>query len=264
MAVCCACNPHCDARITTTWLAAVGLNRIGLAALLKLLFSQWFEFETVQLGEDDTNVSMGVDFPSIDFLNDQCLDGFFDLLAVAQVKHGFGHPLSFRLFRADPARAGIPVVSKGVEVAFRSRWGGIERAVAVKLDARDQEVQFDIAHVLVADPEDIGLIYRQPGKGSFLKITHDRRLLIIGGGIIGVESNHTRCVAPFPRTAVDQVAGQVGITGKQIWQHIPPDSLIGNTLAIFGVGRDFRRQQVFHRRSPRAIPMIKEAHHHRE
>lgn len=207
---------------------------------------------------------MGVYFPSLNFLNDQGLDGFFDLLAVAQVKHGFGHPLSFRLFRADPARAGIPVVTKGVEVILRSRRCRVERAVAVKFHARDQEMQLDIAHVLVADPQDIGLIPRQSRKGGFLKVLHDCRLLAVSGIIIRMERHHAGRVPPLPRIAVDQMAGQVGITGKQIGQHIPLDSLIGYTLAVFGVGRDLCRQQVFHRRSARAIPVIKEAHHHRE
>ncbi|GAA6191845.1 hypothetical protein NBRC116597_17640 [Phaeobacter sp. NW0010-22] len=125
-------------------------------------------------------------------------------------------------------------------------------------------MQFNIAHVLVADPKDIGLIPCQSRKGGFLKVLHDCRLLAVSGIIIRMERHQTGRVPPLPRIVVDQMAGQVGITGKQIWQHIPPDSLIGNTLAVFGVGRDFRRQQVFHRRSPRAIPVIEEAHHHRE
>ncbi|MEP5632091.1 MAG: hypothetical protein ABJP79_09435 [Tateyamaria sp.] len=49
----------------------------------------------------------------------------------------------------------------------------------MKLDARDQEVQFNIAHVLVTNPEDVRLVGFQPGKRGFLKIQHHIRLLCL-------------------------------------------------------------------------------------
>lgn len=72
-------------------------------------------------------------------------------------------------------------------------------------------MQFDIAHMLMADPEDIRLIPLKPRKGSFFEITHHSRLIRFGGIIISMKGHHARGVAPFPRIAVDQGAGQVGV-----------------------------------------------------
>jgi hypothetical protein len=83
-----------------------------------LFFSQGFEFEVVQFGQGSANISVVADFTRFDFLGDQDLDGFFDLLPVIEVKHRFDHPFASRFFWTDPARARIPVVSEGVEVGF--------------------------------------------------------------------------------------------------------------------------------------------------
>jgi hypothetical protein len=88
-------------------------------------------------------------------------------------------------------------------------------------------VQLDIAHMLMADPKDVGLIPLQSCKGGFLEILHDGRLLAFSGIIIHMERHHAGGVAPLASVAVDQVASQVGITGNQFWQHLPPDGLIG-------------------------------------
>ncbi len=125
-------------------------------------------------------------------------------------------------------------------------------------------MQLDIAHMLMADPKDIGLIPLQSRKGGFLKLTHDDRLLAIRGIIIRMERHHAGRVPPFAGVAVDQMACQVGITGDQFWQHLPPDGLIGQTRTIFRIGGDLFSQQIFHCCSARSIAMTKETHHHRE
>lgn len=155
---------------------------------------------------------MVADITGLDPLDDQRLDHFLDAPPVSEIEHRLHHALAGRFFRADPARAGIPIVSKGVEIGLRSRWRGVERAVAVKFDARNQEMQFDIAHMLMADPEDIRLIPLKPRKGGFLEITHHSRLLCFGGIVVRMKGDHAAGVAPFPGVAVDQGAGQVGIT----------------------------------------------------
>ncbi len=112
------------------------------------------------------------DFASLDLLKHQGLDGFFDALSVAKIESRFDHAFSLLLFRTDPAFAGIPIIAKGVEEAFRP-WGcGIERPTGIEFDARDQKVQFNIAHVLVTNPEDVRLVCFEPGKRGFLKIPH--------------------------------------------------------------------------------------------
>lgn len=154
---------------------------------------------------------MVTDIARLDLLDDQRLDCFLDLLPVAKIEHWLDHALTGGVLRADPARAGIPIVSKGVEIGLRPRWRGVERAVAVKFDARNQEMQFDIAHMLMAHPEDIRLIPLKTRKGGFLEIGHQSRLIRFAGIIINVEGHHATGVAPLPSIAVDQGTGQLGI-----------------------------------------------------
>jgi hypothetical protein len=65
--------------------------------------------------------------------------------------------------------------------------------------------------MFMAHPENIRLIPFQPSKGGFLEIGHHSRLIRLGGIIISMKGHHARGVAPFPRIAVDQGAGQVGV-----------------------------------------------------
>ena len=81
----------------------------------------------------------------------------------------------------------------------------------MKFDARDQEMQLDIAHMLMADPEDIRLIPLKPSKGGFLEIGNHSRLIRFAGIILRMKGDHAAGVAPFPRIAVDQGAGQVRV-----------------------------------------------------
>ncbi|WP_342077551.1 hypothetical protein [Yoonia sp. SS1-5] len=69
---------------------------------------------------------MIADFASFNFLKHQSLDGFLDALSIAQIENRFDHPFSPWLFGTDPAFAGIPIVTKGVEEAFRPWRRGIE------------------------------------------------------------------------------------------------------------------------------------------
>jgi hypothetical protein len=73
-------------------------------------------------------------------------------------------------------------------------------------------VQLNIAHMPMADPENIRLIPLKPRKGGFFEVTHHSRLFCFGGIILGMKGHHTAGVAPLPGVAVDQGAGQVGIT----------------------------------------------------
>ncbi len=146
---------------------------------------------------------MVADLTCLDLLNDKRLDRFLDLLPVADIEHRLDHALANRFFRADPARAGIPVVSKGVEIGLRPRRRGVERAVPVEFHARDQEMQFYVAHMPVAHPEDTGLIPLQSCEGGFFEIDHHSRLIRFGGIIVGMKGQHARRVTPFPGVAVD-------------------------------------------------------------
>ena len=204
-------DAHGNAGVALAGLAALGLFDIGFAALRKLLFGHRFEFEAVQFGQGGADIGMIADIAGFDLVDDQRLDRFLDLLPVAEIEHRLHHALSGGFLRADPALTGVPVVSKGVEIGLRPRRRGVERAVAVKFDARDQEMQFDIAHVLVAHPEDICLIPLQSCEGGALEIARHSRLIRFGGIIVGMKGHHARGVPPFPRIAVDQSAGQVGI-----------------------------------------------------
>lgn len=145
--------------------------------LLKLLSGQWFELEAIQFGQDCANVHVISNFASLNLLKYERLDGLFDALSVTQIENRVDHPFSLWLFGTDPAFASVPIVAKGVEEAFRP-WGcGIERPPRIELKARDQEVQFNIAHVLVANPEDICLVGFEPGERGLLKIPHHIGLL---------------------------------------------------------------------------------------
>ncbi len=198
-----ACDAHGDAGIALAGLAASGLFGIGLAAFLKLLVSQRFEFQAIQFNQSGADISMVANIASFDPLDDQRLDCFLDLLSVAKIEHWLHHALAGGFLRADPARTGIPIVSKGVEIGLRPRRRGVERAAAVEFNARDQEMQLDIAHVLMAHPEDIRLIPFQSCEGGFLEIGHQSRLIRFAGIIINMEGHYARSVAPLSGVAVD-------------------------------------------------------------
>lgn len=207
---------------------------------------------------------MVADIARLDLLDDQRLDCFLDLLPVAKIEHWLDHALTGGVLRADPARAGIPIISKGVEIGLRSRWCRVEGAVSVKLHARNEEVQLHVAHVLVSHPENIRLIPLKPRKGGFLEICHHSRLICFRGIVVRMEGHDTAGIAPLPGVAVDQDAGQVRVARQHLWRHIPPNGLARDALAVFGIGRDLLREQVVHRRPTRTVPMGKEAHHHLE
>ncbi len=257
-------DAHGDAGVALAALAAQGLFGIGLAAFLKLFFRERFEFEAVQFSKCGANIGMVANITSFDLLDDQRLDRFLDLLPVAKIEHRLDHALSRRFLRADPARAGIPVVAECVEIGLRSRRCGVEGAVAVEFDTRNQEMQFHIAHMDMAHPEDIRLIPLEPRKGGFLEIGHHSRLLCLRGSIITMEGDHAAGVAPFSGVAVDQRAGEVRIASQNHRQHVPPNSLAGDAFAVCSVSGDLLGQQVVHRRAPRAIAVFEEAHHHLE
>lgn len=133
-------DAHGDAGVTLAGLATSGVFGISLAAFLKLLLRERFEFQAVQVGQGDADIGVVADLTDFDPLYDQRLDCFLDLLPVAEIEYRLHHALVGRFFRADPARAGIPVIAEGVEIGLRSRWRGVERAVAVKFDARNEKV----------------------------------------------------------------------------------------------------------------------------
>ena len=204
-------DAHGDAGVAFAGLATLGIVRISLAAFLKLFFGQRFEFETIQFGERGANFGMVADIASLDLLDDQRLDRFLDARPVSEIEHRLDHTLTSGFLRADPALAGIPIVSKGVEIGLRPRRRGVERAVAVKFDARNQEMQFHVAHMFMAHPENICLIPFQSCEGGFLEIGHHSRLIRCGGIILRMKGDHAAGVAPLPGVAVDQGAGQIGI-----------------------------------------------------
>jgi len=109
-------DAHGDAGVALAGLAASGFFGIGLAAFLKLLVGQRFEFQAIQFSQSGADISMVANIASFDPLDDQRLDRFLDLLPVSEIEHRLHHALSEGFLRADPARAGIPVVSKGVEI----------------------------------------------------------------------------------------------------------------------------------------------------
>jgi hypothetical protein len=111
-------DAHGDAGITFTGLAALGFFGIGFAALLKLLVGQLFEFQAIQFGQSGADIGMVADITRLDLLDDQRLDRFLDLLAVAEIEDRLDHALAGRFFWADPARAGIPVIAEGVEIGL--------------------------------------------------------------------------------------------------------------------------------------------------
>lgn len=264
LAVGCARNAHGDAGIALAGLAAPGFFRIGLAALFQLLFGQRLEFEAVQSGQDRADIGMVTNLASFDPLDDQGLDCFLDALPVAEIEHRLDHALVGGVFGTDPPLAGVPVVAKAIEIPLRSRWCRVERAVSVKFDARDQEMQLDIAHVPMAHPEDIDLIPFQTGKGGRLEILHHRRLLIRRGIVIRMEGDDTTGIAPSARVAVDQSAGQIRIARKHLRQNIPPNGLAGNAFPILGIGCDLFGQQIVHCCAAGTVAMSEKAHHHRE
>ncbi|WP_303704501.1 hypothetical protein [Celeribacter baekdonensis] len=111
-----ACDAHGDAGVALARLAASGLFGIGLAAIFKLLVSQRFEFKAVQFGQGGADIGMLADLTCLDPLHNQHLDRLLDALPVAEIEHRLDHALAGRLLRVDPARAGIPMVPKGVEI----------------------------------------------------------------------------------------------------------------------------------------------------
>ena len=86
-----ACDAHSDAGVTLAGLAASGLFRIGLAAFLKLLLSQRFEFEAVQFCKGGADIGMVVDIACLDLLDDQRLDRFLDARPVSEIEYRLHH-----------------------------------------------------------------------------------------------------------------------------------------------------------------------------
>ena len=119
-------DAHGNAGVTLAGLATTGLFRVSFAAFLKLFFGQRFEFEAIQFGQGGADIGMVADIASFDPLDDQRLDRFFNALPVSKIEHRLHHSLAGGFLRADPARVGIPIVSKGVEIGLRSRWCGVE------------------------------------------------------------------------------------------------------------------------------------------
>ncbi len=204
-------DAHGNAGVALAGFSALGLFGVGFAALLKLLFGHRFEFETIQFGQGGADIGMIADIAGLDLLHDQRLNRFLDLLAVAEIEYRLHHALAGRFLRADPARAGIPMVAKGVKIGLRPRRRGVEGAVVVEFNARDQEMQFHVAHVLMAHPDDIRLIPLQPCEGGFFEIGHHSRLLCLRGIVVSMEGHDAARVAPFPGIAVDQSASQLGV-----------------------------------------------------
>ncbi|WP_342077552.1 hypothetical protein [Yoonia sp. SS1-5] len=108
-------------------------------------------------------------------------------------------------------------------------------------------MQFNIAHVLVTNPEDIRLIGFEPRKRGFLKIPHHIGLLCFRGIILSMERDHARRVSPFAGVAVDQVARQFGIARQYFWGHISPDGLARDALAVFRIGGDLLCYEILDR-----------------
>ena len=204
-------DAHGNAGVALAGLAALGLFDIGFAALRKLLFGHRFEFEAVQFGQGGADIGMIADIAGFDLLHDQRLNRFLDLFSVAEIEYRLHHALAGRFLRTDPARAGIPMVAKGVKIGLRPRRRGVEGAVAVELHARNEEVQFHVAHMGMAHPKDIRLIPLQPCEGGFFEIDHHSRLLCFRGIILSMEGHDATGVAPFPGIAVDQGASQLGV-----------------------------------------------------
>lgn len=204
-------DAHGNAGVALAGLATTGLFGIGLVALLKLLVSQRFEFQAIQVGQGGADIGMVADLTGFDPLDDQRLDRFLDLLAVAEIEHRLDHALAGRLLRTDPSSAGIPVITERIEIGLRPRRRGVERAVSIEFHARNEKVQFHVAHMLMAHPEDIRLIPLQPCEGGFFEIDHHSRLLYFGGIVVSMEGHHAAGVTPFPAIAVDQGAGEVGV-----------------------------------------------------
>ncbi|WP_259940280.1 hypothetical protein [Sulfitobacter sp. M368] len=78
-------DPYRDPGVAAARLAAFRFYGIGLAALLKLLLGQRFEFEAIQFAQNSTNVCMISDRASFDFLEHESSDGFLNALPVAQI-----------------------------------------------------------------------------------------------------------------------------------------------------------------------------------
>ena len=118
MAVRGARHAHGDAGVTLAGLAASGFFGIGLAAFLKLLLRERFELQAIQFCKGGANIGMVTDIAHLDLLDDQRLDRFLDALPVAEIEHRLHHAPSGGFLRADPARADIPIVAKGVEIGL--------------------------------------------------------------------------------------------------------------------------------------------------
>ncbi|WP_417254142.1 hypothetical protein [Celeribacter sp.] len=70
LAVRVARDAHGDAVIAFARLAASGFFGIGLAAFLKPLLRERFEFETIQFGQNGADIGMIVDITGFDPLDD--------------------------------------------------------------------------------------------------------------------------------------------------------------------------------------------------
>lgn len=63
-------DAHGNARVALAWLAASGLFGISLAAFLKLLVGQLFEFQAIQFGQSGTDMGVVANSASFDLLDD--------------------------------------------------------------------------------------------------------------------------------------------------------------------------------------------------
>lgn len=111
-------HTHGDPGVAAALLAAYRFFGIGPTALLNLFLGQRFEFEAIQFAQNGANVCVIPDFASLDLLEHESLDGFLDALPFAQIENRFDHPFSLRLFGADPAFAGVPIITECVKETF--------------------------------------------------------------------------------------------------------------------------------------------------
>jgi len=145
-----------------------------------LFFAEGFDLDPDidQCFQIAAHIGMVADFSRLDLLQDHRVNSLAQFGTIGGFKHCFQITVTIRRLRVCPAFERIPVIAKGVEVLLCAGRGRVKSSVVIQLHTRDQEMQLDIAHVLMPHPEDIALVLCHAHEGRFLEPLHHHRLLI--------------------------------------------------------------------------------------
>lgn len=169
-------------------------------------------------------------------------DGVPDLGSVLLLEDMAQCSPSVMIAGTGPAFRNVPIVAKGIEVALAA-WGRwIECRSIIEFDPRHDEMQFDIAFMLMFDPKAVVLISFKACEYCALEVVHDGEKLIFGRLIFCRKGQYSARVSPFPMIAINQGNCLFGIAPQDFRQHGAHFGLAIDPPTVLVIGRNFVSQ----------------------